>query len=609
MAKYHINSKGVAAKCSAQHGNCPFGGESQHYDSLDTAKKEAEKQLAISHAILESLSSTAPEKGEIINTNIPTEEDREQFVDNVFNVFKQLHEESIEKDTDKYVELVDSLYDNLHLVKDGDEDWEKVELLVSKMAKSNGLDKNYADNVEKFIENMIPKHYGQSPFKNMEDYEKVENAEELFDRLQDMELQNINSEIIAGDIARRIENSDYEIDMRDIGKGFYAIHIARPTSRMGAGDYLMYAPDGFDTENIEIDFTLNTSSAMFADGSLGLDGIDKDGVRDMVDNGLLQIYKKPRVEEDGSEYDADEEYAGDYEENENRFTRSTMREKLYDSIERKEIPVDKGVMKSLAIAKNLSQGNTFLQRNYPEVSLKLSGDMKKDGAIFESGISIVDKTNDKVVENYKNSSLYNKSTKAIRERKLYDIQESYSIEDEKENAAALLEEEYAYEDYYDFITYSSERYSIYSARAHGYRKDESEIEDYHIAEFNKTLKDFNKNTAPRTRALFRGATTPRGITTEEYMKQFNIGDVTIPNKATSTTIDSNIVKSFGNTKRGGNSERITFIYHTKKGAYIAPISNFPVEEEVILPIGEQMVVVDKGRNENGEPFIVFSDNE
>jgi hypothetical protein len=29
MAKYHINDKGNPGKCTAQSGNCPFGGEDQ----------------------------------------------------------------------------------------------------------------------------------------------------------------------------------------------------------------------------------------------------------------------------------------------------------------------------------------------------------------------------------------------------------------------------------------------------------------------------------------------------------------------------------------------------------------------------------------------------
>lgn len=38
MAKYHINHKGEAGRCSAEKGKCPFGGENEHYDTAQTAR-------------------------------------------------------------------------------------------------------------------------------------------------------------------------------------------------------------------------------------------------------------------------------------------------------------------------------------------------------------------------------------------------------------------------------------------------------------------------------------------------------------------------------------------------------------------------------------------
>lgn len=37
MAKYHLNMKGQPGKCSATTRACPFGGESDHYDSPEAA--------------------------------------------------------------------------------------------------------------------------------------------------------------------------------------------------------------------------------------------------------------------------------------------------------------------------------------------------------------------------------------------------------------------------------------------------------------------------------------------------------------------------------------------------------------------------------------------
>lgn len=44
MAKFHINGKGEAGKCSAQNGKCPFGGEAEHFTSLEAARKHFEQE-------------------------------------------------------------------------------------------------------------------------------------------------------------------------------------------------------------------------------------------------------------------------------------------------------------------------------------------------------------------------------------------------------------------------------------------------------------------------------------------------------------------------------------------------------------------------------------
>jgi len=39
MAKYHINTvTGVAGKCSAQQGNCPFGDDNVHFTTAEAAR-------------------------------------------------------------------------------------------------------------------------------------------------------------------------------------------------------------------------------------------------------------------------------------------------------------------------------------------------------------------------------------------------------------------------------------------------------------------------------------------------------------------------------------------------------------------------------------------
>lgn len=46
MAKYHINNEGNPGLCSAVSGNCPFGGEANHYSSQANARKAFELSMA-----------------------------------------------------------------------------------------------------------------------------------------------------------------------------------------------------------------------------------------------------------------------------------------------------------------------------------------------------------------------------------------------------------------------------------------------------------------------------------------------------------------------------------------------------------------------------------
>lgn len=53
--RYHINSKGVPAICKAKVGNCPFGDDDKHFNSLDEAQLSVDKAHASEHGILPGL--------------------------------------------------------------------------------------------------------------------------------------------------------------------------------------------------------------------------------------------------------------------------------------------------------------------------------------------------------------------------------------------------------------------------------------------------------------------------------------------------------------------------------------------------------------------------
>lgn len=49
MTKFHINSEGNAGPCIAEIRNCRFGGESDHFETVEAAHLEAEKRFEETH--------------------------------------------------------------------------------------------------------------------------------------------------------------------------------------------------------------------------------------------------------------------------------------------------------------------------------------------------------------------------------------------------------------------------------------------------------------------------------------------------------------------------------------------------------------------------------
>jgi hypothetical protein len=87
MAKYHINSRGEAGLCRAQVSNCPFGGESDHYQSAPEARlgyEEKMKSLSeqkISKAFIENVDHRTRLFSEDSIMNVIDEMRRERPVD------------------------------------------------------------------------------------------------------------------------------------------------------------------------------------------------------------------------------------------------------------------------------------------------------------------------------------------------------------------------------------------------------------------------------------------------------------------------------------------------------------------------------------------------
>lgn len=52
MSKFHINKHGVPAPCKAQKGNCPYGREDSHFNTVEEAQEYANKLHAKEFGVL-----------------------------------------------------------------------------------------------------------------------------------------------------------------------------------------------------------------------------------------------------------------------------------------------------------------------------------------------------------------------------------------------------------------------------------------------------------------------------------------------------------------------------------------------------------------------------
>lgn len=55
MVKYHISKQGIPAVCKAKKGNCPLGGEEQHFETKEDAQAYSDKKNQEKFAILPEL--------------------------------------------------------------------------------------------------------------------------------------------------------------------------------------------------------------------------------------------------------------------------------------------------------------------------------------------------------------------------------------------------------------------------------------------------------------------------------------------------------------------------------------------------------------------------
>lgn len=60
MARFHINNSGDAGPCGAVNGRCPFGGDEEHYPTLEAAREAFEQSMAVGSPLKAATKTKTP---------------------------------------------------------------------------------------------------------------------------------------------------------------------------------------------------------------------------------------------------------------------------------------------------------------------------------------------------------------------------------------------------------------------------------------------------------------------------------------------------------------------------------------------------------------------
>ena len=105
MAKFHINKHGVPAPCRAQKGNCPYGGDEQHFDTIEKAQEYADKENAEKYGIIKHLGGRSAENVEGFNAGLEERLFSKHVSDRIFAARRGYGAEILAKDENKNVRL------------------------------------------------------------------------------------------------------------------------------------------------------------------------------------------------------------------------------------------------------------------------------------------------------------------------------------------------------------------------------------------------------------------------------------------------------------------------------------------------------------------------
>lgn len=607
MAKFHISKSGKPAQCRAQVGKCPLGGESKHYDTREQAQQVIEQKLSTETDMLSSKSN---------KKNI--DKNTENLVSNLTSILAK----NSWNESEEISSMIDNIYENIDQYGEGSEYWDNISQQIQEKVKEEKLKTSDIKKSLETIQNNIENNENMELLKNnIDNYQdaslKEVNLEELTDNLTDAYKKMLSHDDekirdlayqtrMLRDMVSTMEEAEYDdyIEVtkhKDLGDGIYYVRIEDDGE---ATHYLYYDKNNYlqtmegDASSLRVQWYSDDEFSSIEKNMYmsSLNGEEKDSVlkQGMLNNLVINSDNKQNAID---------------------------RIKNMSTGENKKFVNDREI-NAIGVSQSILANNTFLHSQVEAGEIEFTGENNKQKAdFFRSGIVKMSpkhknykkyETNAKQSIKESNANETNSQVKEMLKRGEYpdlqsrapqddNIAEKFRAIQEKDPEAFSIIREYSGDGYANYV-YTAYGYDkeVYSSK-HG--KDMKDIE-----KANAVLKDFHKGVQTQKRNLYRSQRTPRGMSAKQYLDNLNIGDITMTNKITSTSVNYGETDSFGaSSNKYEGSENIRFVYHSKKGVYISPISQVEEESEVLLPIGEKMVVTDKFINERGQAYVFFTD--
>lgn len=573
MAKFHIGRGGKPAQCNARKGKCPFGSEEEHYKTREEAQKSIEKKLTGINAVLESAKKQKEKENLIEKEEYNDEKHRQDIVEKMAQYTLQLKNDEI--DRNKMSNLMNLLmqYENMPIEHYY---WRSVEKEIQDVLNSNYFGQEYTNAAKTFINNILDKEQSW----DIDEYDDIDYNDKQIKQIK-VRLSSINKFSHAGRFLRNYEEYDdyFPYVHKDLGNGFY---YARAWESEPYG-ILYYAPnDAIPIDDKRFTKQIHGDNINIIEEA-GFKGVEKKEIESLLNNGALAKI-------------------------------GTTSEKSRD-IAYNELFEDRGApyvmgnfSKIMGTHANIQAQNTYIQKNYNDIELRNPSDNNKTNTeFFGVGISLTKEKNKEIAEKYKNTEEHksikfsiengNHRKDNIDKEELRKVKNDYKrMEKESPYTKHLLKE------------YTAGDYVYFAGRSHGVDRKESIITDKELKELNDTIKTISDNSVSNYRTLYRGSRGPSNMSAKDYLDCFETGDVVVSNKMLSTSLDTKVSNQFG-IDRKDNSPSVLFVYNSKKGAYVEPISQMRGEKEVVIPIGEKMVVVDKTIDKYGRAVIFFTDKE